>query len=266
TLGVLVWSAAQMLSPTAAGVSLETLLAVRFLMGMGEAVTMPSIQAIVAERVPQDQRSRWLALIISGLQIGTVLAYWGSPVIVDTWDWQTMFLAYGALGLAWVALWLPLVSDKPRIPASAAVAAAGVGGAAGDAVETPDASVTANAARIGPGGEAGEGVLPAATPPAAAALAGAGEKTEAGGGRANGGSSGVLPVETVALEGAEGGAPGGAAAAAEEGGGAVLEGFRAVPWKEYVTNGQIWSIAAAHMAHNWGLYVLLAWLPTYFVQ
>ncbi|CBN74929.1 Similar to transporters, possibly for inorganic phosphate [Ectocarpus siliculosus] len=251
TAGVLVWSAAQMLSPTAAGVSLETLLACRFLMGVGEAVTMPSIQAIVAERVPQDQRSRWLALIISGLQIGTVLAYWGSPVIVDTWDWQTMFLAYGALGLAWIALWLPLVSDKPRSPASAA-----------DAAETPDASATtASAGRIRPGRDAGGGVVSSATPSPQAALAGAGEKAAVGVGSANGGSGGALPVETVALEGEEGGG-----AAAGEGGGGVLEGFRAVPWKEYVTNGQIWSIAAAHMAHNWGLYVLLAWLPTYFVQ
>lgn len=50
------------------------------------------------------------------------------------------------------------------------------------------------------------------------------------------------------------------------GGGGVLGGFRDVPWKEYATNGQIWSIAAAHMSHNWGLYVMLAWLPTYFNQ
>lgn len=48
--------------------------------------------------------------------------------------------------------------------------------------------------------------------------------------------------------------------------GGVLGGFRDVPWKEYATNGQIWSIAAAHMSHNWGLYVMLAWLPTYFNQ
>lgn len=42
--GVLAWSAAQMLSPTAAALSLPTLLACRFAMGVGEAVTLPSIQ------------------------------------------------------------------------------------------------------------------------------------------------------------------------------------------------------------------------------
>lgn len=42
--GVFAWSVAQMLSPAGAGVSLPTLLACRFAMGVGEAVTLPSIQ------------------------------------------------------------------------------------------------------------------------------------------------------------------------------------------------------------------------------
>lgn len=46
TAGVLAWSAAQMLSPIAAATSLPTLLACRFAMGVGEAVTLPSIQVI----------------------------------------------------------------------------------------------------------------------------------------------------------------------------------------------------------------------------
>lgn len=167
-----------------------------------------------------------------------------------------MFLAYGGLGLAWVTLWLPLVSD--RNPSSSAAAA------------TAAAESTA-AARA-----------------AAAEIAEAGAKTrikengklteESAGGGASGAASAnhngdgsrappppALPVETVVVleerSSQEGGDGGG-----EVKEGSVLEGFLAVPWKEYATNGQIWSIAAAHMAHNWGLYVLLAWLPTYFVQ
>lgn len=46
----------------------------------------------------------------------------------------------------------------------------------------------------------------------------------------------------------------------------MLRGFQSVPWKAYATDGQILTITAAHMAHNWGLYVMLAWLPTYFSQ
>jgi MFS transporter, ACS family, solute carrier family 17 (sodium-dependent inorganic phosphate cotransporter), other len=47
---------------------------------------------------------------------------------------------------------------------------------------------------------------------------------------------------------------------------AAIESMQAVPWRDFVTDKNIWSIAAAHMAHNWGLYVMLAWLPTYFSE
>ena len=89
-----------------------------------------------------------------------------------------------------------------------------------------------------------------------------------------------LSVETVALPGGGARAPSVNEAATveskgenmkweggEEGEGlGVLREFRSVPWKAYATNGQILTITAAHMAHNWGLYVMLAWLPTYFSQ
>lgn len=52
----------------------------------------------------------------------------------------------------------------------------------------------------------------------------------------------------------------------QEGSSDMLRGFQSVPWKAYATDGQILTITAAHMAHNWGLYVMLAWLPTYFSQ
>ncbi|CAN0417147.1 unnamed protein product, partial [Hapterophycus canaliculatus] len=188
-------------------------------------------------------------------------------------------LAYGGLGLVWVTLWLPLVSD--RSPSSAKLAATKAARAARAAEAAPS-----------PAGIRAAGTPEAPAPPAAAsAVAAAADAAPPGGERiANGDGGGsetsaaaaalALPVQTVALEersGTGGGeaaaAPDGPEARATGGGrrgapreGGVLEGFLAVPWKEYATNGQIWSIAAAHMSHNWGLYVLLAWLPTYFVQ
>eukprot|EP00903_Cladosiphon_okamuranus_P014884 g13783.t1 len=255
TAGVLVWSAAQMLSPAAAGVSLETLLACRFLMGVGEAVTMPSIQAIVAQWVPQDKMSGWLSLIISGLQIGTVLAYWASPLIVDNWDWQIMFLAYGGLGLAWVALWLPLVADRNPSSSAAAAAEAATAAEAEAEAEAEITQVEAETRRSENGQLAG-------------VFAGDGAGVNLNGVGSSSSSSSAtppFPVETVVLEERSSQEDTGDGGGGEKEGG-ILEGFLAVPWKVYATNGQIWSIASAHMAHNWGLYVLLAWLPTYFVQ
>lgn len=37
-----------------------------------------------------------------------------------------------------------------------------------------------------------------------------------------------------------------------------------VPWRRILGQRPVWAIIVAHFCNNWGLYVLLAWLPSYF--
>lgn len=37
-----------------------------------------------------------------------------------------------------------------------------------------------------------------------------------------------------------------------------------IPWKALLTKKPVWAIIIAHFCNNWGLYVLLSWLPSYF--
>ena len=37
-----------------------------------------------------------------------------------------------------------------------------------------------------------------------------------------------------------------------------------VPWRRILRQKAVWAIIVAHFCNNWGLYVLLAWLPSYF--
>src|SRR4051812_43839376 len=39
---------------------------------------------------------------------------------------------------------------------------------------------------------------------------------------------------------------------------------RRIPWNRLLTTPAVWAIVINHFAHNWSLYVLLAWLPSYF--
>lgn len=193
---------------------------------------------------------------------------------------QGVFFTYGALGLAWLALWLPLVPNEN--PYSLSAGASQVADGSQLPQQPPQEEDSRLASASLPATE-----LPAVVP----ATKSDGAQLSAPAAAVNGGpgENNLLAVETVAL--AEGAGTGvelsfrnGVSASDEavasgedkkegtidgpplsrEGG--VLGGFRDVPWKEYATNGQIWSIAAAHMSHNWGLYVMLAWLPTYFNQ
>ena len=39
---------------------------------------------------------------------------------------------------------------------------------------------------------------------------------------------------------------------------------RTIPWKRILTTPAVWAIIVNHFCNNWSLYVLLAWLPSYF--
>ena len=54
------------------------------------------------------------------------------------------------------------------------------------------------------------------------------------------------------------GSPGDASA------GSQSPGPRSIPWGRLLRLPAVWAIIVAHFATNWGLYVLLAWLPSYF--
>jgi len=45
---------------------------------------------------------------------------------------------------------------------------------------------------------------------------------------------------------------------------AEQERDRLIPWRGILSKGPVWAIVIGHFANNWGLYVLLSWLPSYF--
>jgi ACS family sodium-dependent inorganic phosphate cotransporter len=51
---------------------------------------------------------------------------------------------------------------------------------------------------------------------------------------------------------------------AEESGSDQKREKKAIPWRTILGKREVWAIIIAHFSNNWGLYVLLAWLPSYF--
>ena len=41
---------------------------------------------------------------------------------------------------------------------------------------------------------------------------------------------------------------------------------RSVPWRQIFSKAPVWAIIVGHFCNNWGLYVLLSWLPSYFAS
>lgn len=39
-----------------------------------------------------------------------------------------------------------------------------------------------------------------------------------------------------------------------------------IPWKELLSKPAVWALIASHFCHNWGTFILLTWMPTYYNQ
>lgn len=44
----------------------------------------------------------------------------------------------------------------------------------------------------------------------------------------------------------------------------AITSAKSLPWSDFFRSKALWAATAAHSSNNWGLYVSLAWLPTFF--
>lgn len=110
---VLVWSLMTVLTPPAAHWSFAALIAVRFLMGAGEAGMFPSAYSLFGRWVPKAERSRAIAALLSGLPLGTLFALAATGTIVSAFGWESVFYLFGVAGIVFALAWMVLVHDRP---------------------------------------------------------------------------------------------------------------------------------------------------------
>lgn len=176
--GVIWWSVATVLTPIAARIGLPFLLTMRAFMGIGEGVAMPAMNNILSKWIPVSERSRSLALVYSGMYLGSVTGLAVSPALIQKFGWPSVFYSFGSLGSIWFALWLSKAYSSPA--------------------EDPELS------------EAEKRVI-------------------------LGGSTSKEPVSSI-------------------------------PWKLILSKAPVWALIISHFCHNWGTFILLTWMPTYYNQ
>lgn len=113
-LGVLCWSLFTILTPPAAFLGFSALLLARVGMGLGEAVTFPSVYNMIARWVPPTEKARAVGLATSGIPVGTVFALLVTPIIVQALGWEWAFYLFGAVGVLWFVAWQRLVTARPE--------------------------------------------------------------------------------------------------------------------------------------------------------
>ena len=41
---------------------------------------------------------------------------------------------------------------------------------------------------------------------------------------------------------------------------------QAIPWRQLLSRAPVWALIVCHFCHNWGTFILLTWMPTYYNQ
>jgi ACS family hexuronate transporter-like MFS transporter len=115
SLSLLVWSLAAMAH--AAVSSVAGFSAVRFILGLGEAGNFPAATKTVAEWFPKKERALAFGILNAGSNVGAIITPLVVPFIAFHFGWRWAFLVTGAIGLIWLAFWIPIYRKPEEHPA-----------------------------------------------------------------------------------------------------------------------------------------------------
>lgn len=110
---VIWWSVFTILTPAAAFISLTALIITRIALGVGEAAAFPASFALFSKWVPPTERSRAIAILLSGAPLGTVAALLTTGWVIERYGWPTIFYLFGAAGLVWAGFWFRRIFEHP---------------------------------------------------------------------------------------------------------------------------------------------------------
>ncbi len=110
--GMFLWSAAS--AATALISSLHGLIALRMVLGIGEAIAIPASMRYMRENFAERERGLPMGILMSGTKYGPAI---GAPIttyLVLGFGWRWMFVLNGAFCILWLVPWLFLVRNDHR--------------------------------------------------------------------------------------------------------------------------------------------------------
>jgi len=90
--------------------------AARAALGLAEGGTLPASVKAVSEWFPKEQRAFATGVFNAGSNVGAITCPIVVPWLAARWGWQGAFIATGAIGFAWLAVWLWMYSTPDQHP------------------------------------------------------------------------------------------------------------------------------------------------------
>ena len=115
--GVVLWAVATLAMGFAAGFA--SLLVLRIILGVGETIALPGGSKIIARHVAPDNRGIANAAMALGIAIGPAIGTLAGGMILASFGWRMIFIAFGLVTLIWLAPWQVVVRgiERDRAPA-----------------------------------------------------------------------------------------------------------------------------------------------------
>ena len=117
TTGLMWWAvftvAVTLIHPSMAG-AFWIILAVRFLLGMGEAVMYPSSNQFTSTWIPTQERGKANGLIFAGTGTGAAITAPFITWLMTSYGWRSSFLVAAAIGLVAALVWYWYARDTPE--------------------------------------------------------------------------------------------------------------------------------------------------------
>lgn len=101
---LVIWSSSMLLTPLAQGFT--GLLALRILLGIGQAPDWSASMAAVKAMFDPTQRARANSILLSGMYLGTAIGGPATAFLVVIGHWHLPFVVFGGLGLTVAAVWV----------------------------------------------------------------------------------------------------------------------------------------------------------------
>jgi MFS transporter, ACS family, D-galactonate transporter len=109
---LLVWSAVS--AATALVSSLNGLIAIRIVLGIGESIVTPASLRYIRENFAEQERGLPSGIYFSGTKYGPAVAAPLATWLILAYGWRWMFVLNGALCILWLVPWLFFVHDDRR--------------------------------------------------------------------------------------------------------------------------------------------------------
>src|SRR6266550_4586191 len=88
----------------------------RAALGVGESGNFPAAIKTTAEWFPKKERAFATGIFNAGSNVGAIVAPLTVPWIAINYGWQWAFILTGAIGLVWIAFWIPLYARPEAHP------------------------------------------------------------------------------------------------------------------------------------------------------